>query len=86
MTWIGKWRNQYGSILEITDESNHRIAGKFRAALRDSGFYGQEVEVVGVHYSDCIGLKAGGLASSGDVVVTYTGMLREGKLERFGTL
>ena len=81
MTWIGKWRNQYGSILEITDESGHRIAGKFRTALPDSGFFGQEVEVIGVHYGDCIGLTAGGRAPSGDMVVTYTGLLREGKLE-----
>jgi len=81
MRWIGKWRNQYGSILEITDESDHRIAGRFRTALEDSGFFGQEIEVVGVHYGDCIGLTAGGKSPSGDMVVTYTGLLREGRLE-----
>jgi len=26
MSWIGKWRNQYGSVLDITEESDHRIA------------------------------------------------------------
>lgn len=60
MSWIGKWRNQYGSILEITDESDHRVVGKFRTALDDSGFFGQEIDVVGVHHGDCIGLAAGG--------------------------
>ncbi len=81
MTWMSKWRNQYGSIIEITDESNHRIAGRFRTALSDSGFYGQEIDVVGVHYGDCIGLTAGGTAASGDMVVSYTGLFREGRLE-----
>jgi hypothetical protein len=64
MNWVGKWQNQYGSILEITEEAHHRILGKFRTALPDSGFSGQEIEVVGVHYGDCIGLTAGGLSSS----------------------
>ena len=81
MTWIGKWRNQYGSILEIPDESNHRIEGKFRTALPDSGVFGRELDIVGVHSGDCIGLTAGGLGTSGDMVVTYTGLLRDGKLE-----
>src|SRR5215831_9220191 len=57
MTWIGKWRNQYGSALEIIDESDQRIMGKFRTALADSGFFGQEIEVVGLHYGDCIRLS-----------------------------
>jgi hypothetical protein len=81
MSWLGKWRNQYGSILEITDESNHRIVGRFRTALPDSGFFGHEIEVIGVHYGDCIGVTAGGHAPQGDTVVTYTGLLREGRLE-----
>jgi hypothetical protein len=49
MTWLGKWRNQYGSILEIIGDSNHRISGTFRTALKDSGFYGQELPVFGAH-------------------------------------
>jgi hypothetical protein len=81
MSWLGKWRNQYGSILEITDEGNHRIAGTFRTALPDSGFWGREIAVVGVHYGDCIGLTAGGDTGPGGMVVTYTGMLREGRLQ-----
>jgi hypothetical protein len=34
MSWLGKWRNQYGSILDITDESHHKIVATFRTALR----------------------------------------------------
>jgi hypothetical protein len=81
MRWTGTWRNQYGSTLEITEESDHRVWGKFRTALDDSGFFGQEIEVVGVCHGDCIGLAAGGRSAAGDMVVTYTGLLRDGKLE-----
>ncbi len=81
MSWLGKWRNQYGSILDITDEADHRIIGTFRTALTDSGFWGQEIDVVGVHYGDCIGFVAGGNAKAGGMVVTYTGLLREGRIE-----
>ncbi len=81
MSWLGQWRNQYGSILEITDEADHRIRGTFRTELPDSGFWGQEIAVVGVHYGDCIGLTAGGDTHAGGMVVTYTGMLRQGRLE-----
>lgn len=81
MGWVGKWRNQYGSVLEITDDSGQHIIGTFRTALPDSGFFGQEIEVVGVHYGDCIGITAGGTAKNGDMVVTYTGLLRDGRLE-----
>jgi hypothetical protein len=41
MNWIGKWKNQYGSILEISDDSDNRIVGTFRIALEDSGFFGR---------------------------------------------
>ena len=81
MSWIGTRRNQYGSILEITEEAGHRVSGKFCTALDDSGFFGQEIEVVGVCHGDCIGLAAGGKSAAGDMVVTYAGLLRDGKLE-----
>lgn len=81
MSWIGTWKNQYGSLLIITDDFGNRIAGRFRTALEDSGFFGREVDIVGVHYGDCISLSAGGRTAAGDAVVTYTGLLREGKLE-----
>jgi hypothetical protein len=81
MTWRGTWRNQYGSILEITDDSDGKIAGTFRMALEDSGFFGREIAIVGVHHGDCIGLAGGGKTPAGDMVVTYTGLLREDRME-----
>lgn len=81
MSWLGKWQNQYGSIIEIDGESGNKITGKFRTALTDSGFYGQEIEVLGVSQGDCIGLSGGGRTAAGNMLVTYTGLLREGRLE-----
>jgi hypothetical protein len=81
MTWKGKWRNQYGSIVDITDDADHRIRGSFKTALRDSGFYGQEISVVGIHQGDCISFVAGGETAAGDAAVSYTGLLRDGKME-----
>ena len=81
MNWKGKWRNQYGSTVDITDDANHRIAGTFKTALRDSGFYGQEIPVVGIHQGDCISFAGGGVTPAGDGLVSYTGLLRDGKME-----
>ena len=81
MSLVGKWRNQYGSILEITHESDHRVEGSFRTALVDSGFFGQRIPVVGFRQGNCIGLAGGGVTPAGDAMVTYTGLLREGRLE-----
>jgi len=49
MKWIGTWKNQYGSTLEITHDSDNKIAGTFMTALRDSSFYGRKQPVAGVH-------------------------------------
>src|SRR5436190_9491426 len=57
MNWIGKWKNQYGSILEISDDSDNRIVGTFRTALEDSRFFGQEVAFVGLHAGACISVS-----------------------------
>ncbi|WP_375775935.1 avidin/streptavidin family protein [Bradyrhizobium sp. ma5] len=81
MNWKGKWRNQYGSIVEITDDARNRIEGLFTTALRDSGFFGQTVPVVGAHQGDCISFVCGGVTPTGDSVVSYTGLFREGKME-----
>src|SRR4051812_2579756 len=81
MDWKGEWQNQYGSILTITDDSNHRIVGSFRTALSDSGFHGQEIPIVGLHQGDCVSFAGGGRTPAGDAVVSYTGLLRDGKME-----
>ncbi len=80
MSWVGKWKNQFGSLLEIISDSNGRIDGTFRTALKDSGFYGQ-TDFVGVHRGNCIGFSSVGSGPTGDRVVSYTGLLRDGKLE-----
>ncbi len=81
MAFQGRWRNQYGSILEIEDERDGRIVGRFKTALADSAFYGREIPVVGSCQGDCIGVAGGGHTPSGDVLVTYTGVLRDGRIE-----
>jgi hypothetical protein len=81
MDWKGTWRNQYGSTLEITADADHKIVGTFRTALSDSGFRGQDVPVFGVHQGDCVSFAGGGRTPAGDAVVSYTGLMRDGKLE-----
>jgi len=81
MSWVGTWKNQYGSTLEITSDADGRISGEFRTALEDSGFYGQAVAVVGVHQGNCISFGSAGTSPTGDRVVSYAGLLRNGKME-----
>lgn len=81
MSWIGNWRNQFGSMLRITRDADGRIEGLFETALEDSGFYGQAVPVIGFHKGNCIGFVAVGSSAAGDRVVSYTGLLRHGKME-----
>lgn len=81
MSWKGKWRNQYGSILEITDDADNRIVGSFGTALNDSGFRGQTITMLEVHQGDCISVSGDGRTPAGDAVVCYTGLLRAGKIE-----
>ena len=81
MSWVGMWKNQFGSILEITSEAGGRIEGTFRTALEDSGFYGQTVAVSGACSGDCIGFSSASASSTGDRVVSYAGLLRDGKME-----
>ncbi|MDE5445468.1 hypothetical protein GWG65_29375 [Bradyrhizobium sp. CSA207] len=81
MAWVGNWQNQFGSILRITSDAEGRIEGNFETAFEDSGFYGQTVPVLGLHKGNCIGFVAVGSSVTGDRVVSYTGLLRHGKIE-----
>jgi hypothetical protein len=81
MTWTGMWRNQYGSSLEIESEADRRIEGSFRTALEDSAFRGQSIAISGRHQGDCISFAGGGATPGGDVLVSYTGLLRDGRME-----
>ena len=80
MHWVGKWRNQYGSLADITDDADHRITGTFSTALRDSGFFGEAVPMVGVHEGNCISFTFARHASAGDLICSFTGLLRYGKM------
>lgn len=81
MKWVGTWRNQYGSTLRITSDGGNRIEGLFRTALKDSGFFGQELPVVGVHLGECLSFTFAGNSVNGDAICSFTGLLREGKLQ-----
>jgi hypothetical protein len=76
MDWTGKWRNQYGSILNITRQVNGKLEGYFQSAI-DETTKGQELPLSGVYKDNLIGITCAG----GDHVVTYTGMFYEGKME-----
>ena len=76
MTWVGSWRNQHGSVLEIISEANGRIEGSYRSAV-GSNIKGQQVAVVGIHEGDLISFAVG---ESG-IVVSWTGLLRDGRIE-----
>lgn len=79
--WVGTWQNQYGSTLTITDDADQKIHGTFRTALEDSAFAGHEVDVTGIHVGDCVTFAFTRSAPTGDAVCTFTGLLREGRLE-----
>jgi len=76
MNWTGKWKNQYGSILEITKQENGNLEGTFESAV-DHSTKGQKLPVVGVYNDILIGVTCTG----GNHVVTYAGMLYNGKME-----
>lgn len=76
MNWIGKWRNQYGSILDITKQENGNLEGTFESAV-DETTKGKKLLFVGVYKDLLIGITCTG----GNHVVTYAGMFYEGKME-----
>jgi hypothetical protein len=81
MTWNGRWKNQFGSVVEIREESHNKISGTFTTALKDSAFFGQTVPIIGTYQGSCISFAAAATTKFGDVVVSYTGLLRDSKLE-----
>ena len=80
-SWKGTWRNQYGSTVVIADDANGIIRGVFKTALRDSSFFGLEVPVHGAAHGDVIGFTSAAQGKAGPAAVSYTGLLRDGKLE-----
>jgi hypothetical protein len=79
--WQGTWRNQYGSTVVIEDDTDGVIRGVFRTALEDSSFFGTEVRIYGAACGDVIGFTAASQGKLGPAAVSYTGLLRGGKLE-----
>jgi len=81
MNWVGRWKNQYGSILQIETAEDGVVKGSFKTALEDSGFFGQTIAMHGTFDGPCIGISGAGESTEGSMVVSYTGLLRDDKLE-----
>jgi hypothetical protein len=80
MSWLGTWRNQYGSTVRITSEDHGRVSGSFRTAIESSPYYGFDVPLTGVHSGSAIAFVSG-LGDDGNSVVSYTGKLQNGVME-----
>lgn len=78
--WVGVWRNQYGSIVEITGETNGRIEGFFQSALEGSDFHDGKTAIAGVCQDDMISFAVAG-GGPGGSAVAYTGLLRHDRME-----
>lgn len=76
MNWIGKWINQHGSVLDITNQDENKLEGIFKSAV-DETTKGQKLWVTGVCQDNLIAVCCCG----GDHVVTYAGMYYNGKME-----
>ena len=81
MSWIGQWKNEYGSILHITDDNEGAVKGTFHSALEDSVFAGQEAKVTGLHQGICIQFAFAHAGPIGDTIASFTGLMRDGKLK-----
>lgn len=79
--WDGLWRNQYGSTIDLLVDGDGRVTGTFRTALTDSGFHGLDVPLHGVAHGDVIGFTSAAESKTGPAAVSYTGILRDGRLE-----
>jgi hypothetical protein len=75
--WVGRWTNQYGSVIEITEATAGTVAGQFRTALPDSALAGRDAPLVGTYDGDAIACSAAGSGTA----VSYTGALVDGRLE-----
>ena len=81
MDWIGTWKNQFGSAVEITNDADGKIEGIFSTALQDSGFFGKRLSISGIHLGDCISFSFADSTRVGDMLCSFSGLLRDGKIE-----
>jgi len=77
--WKGQWRNEYGSLLVITDDRDNTLRGTFETALGDSAFAGASLPIQGLHRGPCAHFA---FVAPGDIasICSFTGLLREGRL------
>jgi hypothetical protein len=81
MSFKGRWRNQYGSILEVTSEADGNVVGTFTTALEDSSFFGKSIAVRGRACGNVIVCASADMGTAGAAGVSYTGLLRDGRIE-----
>jgi hypothetical protein len=74
VSWVGKWKNQHGSILEITSDTRGMIAGTYHTKV---GKGGPKATVRGIHSGDMIALTVS-WAPDSESITAWTG-LRRGK-------
>src|SRR5881394_1344614 len=81
MSFVGRWRNQYGSVLEIVSDEGGDVIGSFTTALEDSSFFGKSIAVRGRAVGAVIVCASADTGTAGAAGVSYTGLLRAGKIE-----
>jgi len=76
-TWIGSWKNQYGSQLTIEDINNGQIRGHFQSAV-DKSIPASPIS--GICTGDLIIISVAG-DKEGEKLAAWTGMLKDGRIE-----
>ncbi len=76
MNWVGFWRNQYGSILEISGQADGRIEGWFTSAV-DGRIKDHKTRIIGLHRVDLISFSI----AEDPIVAAWTGILRNECIE-----
>lgn len=74
MNWVGKWKNQHGSVLEITSDARGQIAGTYHTKV---GKGGPNAVVRGIYNGDMIAFMVSWTPDS-ESITAWTG-LRRGK-------
>jgi hypothetical protein len=75
MHWVGSWRNQYGSELQIIEADQGVLSGYFRTALTDSAFFGHDLSISGITRGPCINFAFGEESAGGATIASFTGTL-----------
>ena len=81
MDFHGRWRNQYGSMLLLRQDTDGFLSGEFETALPDSLFFGSAIPIVGVQAGPAISFAFGLERDGTAAVCSFTGRLEKGRLE-----